>query len=297
MMYDDCVIDNKTFVPRTEKIVDADIDGDEDSDTVVEHINENPHLASSIIKSEKLTVDPENVNDNEKNNKEDVEANDNTTENVTDDDDRAKGRLQSKANNFNESISAEFQNQQTDDTVEQALELLKAEHEVETEDDDGDSKLSVKSEIKQQKDEKNNLRTKHSTSLREDISSTLPSSSSEHEEDDEDNEDFSADHEKIQKFNSEWESLAEDIAAIEDENNDLNNDIDIYYSIPIDLSNDIAINDILAAEGAPQNPDAEVFSVHEVHQPLAPASVVLVGEYHTTDGRSHSVGLSHLNIK
>lgn len=47
-----------------------------------------------------------------------------------------------------------------------------------------------------------------------------------------------------------------------------NFDIDEQYAhgteqVPIDLSNDIAINQMLADQGAAENPDAEVFDIHE----------------------------------
>lgn len=34
-------------------------------------------------------------------------------------------------------------------------------------------------------------------------------------------------------------------------------------SVPIDLSNDISVNQMLADQGAPVNPDAEIFDIHE----------------------------------
>lgn len=50
------------------------------------------------------------------------------------------------------------------------------------------------------------------------------------------------------------------------------NSIDDFQSVPIDLSNDIEVNHMLADQGAPTNPDAEVFEVPQqsYYQP-APA--------------------------
>lgn len=47
------------------------------------------------------------------------------------------------------------------------------------------------------------------------------------------------------------------------ENGSSNNLDDYDNNFPIDLSNDIAVNQMLADQGAPYNPDAEIFNVHE----------------------------------
>lgn len=41
--------------------------------------------------------------------------------------------------------------------------------------------------------------------------------------------------------------------------------LDVYdvNNVPVDLSNDVAVNQMLADEGAPADPDAEVFNVNE----------------------------------
>lgn len=41
------------------------------------------------------------------------------------------------------------------------------------------------------------------------------------------------------------------------------NEIDEVEQFPVDLSNDIAVNQMLADQGAPFNPDAEIFDVND----------------------------------
>lgn len=104
-------------------------------------------------------------------------------------------------------------------------------------------------------------------SLREDVSSS----------DDEDGDgDEKADGEekeqsdtpKNEGLENEWGGLSDAVdaaaAAADNDKNILTNEIDLYESVPIDLSNDIAVNDIMADQGAPAHPDAEVFDVEEL---------------------------------
>lgn len=79
---------------------------------------------------------------------------------------------------------------------------------------------------------------------------------------------------KLEKFEpiSSWSSNEKyAIESNEQSNNDEaieNFDIDepnAYGTepVPIDLSNDISVNQMLADQGAPINPDAEIFDIHE----------------------------------
>lgn len=57
-----------------------------------------------------------------------------------------------------------------------------------------------------------------------------------------------------------WESI-EDTSGQQDYNSyQAVSPVDAYESVPVDLSNDIDVNQMLADQGAPTNPDAEVFA-------------------------------------
>lgn len=51
--------------------------------------------------------------------------------------------------------------------------------------------------------------------------------------------------------------------------NHVNDKLEAFESIPIDLSNDIAVNQIQADQGAPVNPDAEIFDPMQVPPHIA----------------------------
>lgn len=61
--------------------------------------------------------------------------------------------------------------------------------------------------------------------------------------------------------NLKWESFEDD--DDDDLQHPVNVDIslDDYESVPVDLSNDILVNQMMADQGAPVNPDAEIFNV------------------------------------
>lgn len=68
-----------------------------------------------------------------------------------------------------------------------------------------------------------------------------------------------------------WESFDEE----EDNHGDgsiSHNELDEVEQFPVDLSNDIAVNEMLADQGAPFNPDAEVFDVDDFASELQRSS-------------------------
>lgn len=98
-------------------------------------------------------------------------------------------------------------------------------------------------------------------SLREDVSSSDDDDDDDEEDDSEEKE--KDDSNKNEGLESEWGDAGASIVSLDDKNI-LTNEIDGYESVPIDLSNDIAVNDIMADQAAPVNPDAELFDVEEL---------------------------------
>ncbi|XP_055847205.1 uncharacterized protein LOC129912775 [Episyrphus balteatus] len=289
---DNNAIDTDSPVKRDELQEDTPspttTEGLEDTEVVATLSEDTPNLAGNAIKSEQLSepVEAENVNENE-----DIKSSSTAAESSSsseNDGENDSGKDDSNGE-INESIVV---NQNAEDAVEELEELLEKRQElqeviaekqmqalvdsvgeklsmadadeerfadevekmVSTDDNADDDDVRDEETIEEATQKPYN---QESHSLREDVSSS---------DDEDDNEDAADTEEKGGDTPTKNEGLESEWGGIVslDDKNILTNEIDMYESVPIDLSNDIAINDIMADQAAPVNPDAELFDVEEL---------------------------------